>query len=301
VGWILKGKELSQEEYEEYRRQEQAEQARTEEEIRRRISEVGEAFRACREFIEQHPEVHYNVKDAEAREHQLYQKLRQNLERAQTAPRCEKVREDGTVCGCPQMKGYRYCYAHERMLEMRSSRLELPPLEDANAVQMAIMRVQKALIDDEISEKKAGLLLYSLQMASSNLKHTTFTDSKKEVVTEMRESPAALGMGAATSKNQVLPLIHTDDTDRKSSNWQLANSKSESLPRINADERGSKPAVSTQRSALSRKRLPKSPRLPESLELESTTKTFTTEAAEEHRGKRKPQSRPAVEHEHRVG
>jgi hypothetical protein len=109
------------------------------------------------------------------------------------------------------------------------------------------MRVQKALIDDEISEKKAGLLLYSLQMASSNLKYTTFTDSKKEVVTEMRESP-----GLPTSKNQVLPLIHTDDTDRKSSNWQLANSKSESLPRINANKRGSKPALSTQQSTISK-------------------------------------------------
>jgi hypothetical protein len=289
VGWIVNGKELSQEEYDEYRRQQVEEEQRTEEEIRRRINEVGEAFRACREFIEQHPEVHYNVKDAQAREHQLYQKLRQNLERAQTAPRCEKVREDGTVCGCPQMKGYRYCYAHERMLGMRSGRLELPPLEDANAVQMAIMRVQKALIDDEISEKKAGLLLYSLQMASSNLKHTTFTESKKEVVTEMPVSP-----GSPTSKNQVLPLIHTDDTDRKSSNWQLANSKSESLPRMNADERGSKPAVS-------RKRLPKLPRLPESPGSESKTKTSTTEAAEEHRGNGKSKPRTETATEHRVG
>ena len=98
-----------------------------------------------------------------------------------------EVREDGTVCGCPQMRGYRYCYAHERMLQTQSQKLELPAQEDANGIQMAIMRVQKALIDDEISEKKAGLLLYSLQMASSNLKHTTFTDSKKEVVTEMRD------------------------------------------------------------------------------------------------------------------
>ena len=46
------------------------------------------------------------------------------------------------------MKGYRYCYAHERVLQMQSERLELPGLEDANAIQMAIMRVQKALIDD---------------------------------------------------------------------------------------------------------------------------------------------------------
>ena len=179
MGWIVKGKELSQEEYDQYRTQQAEEKERTQGEIQRRINEVGEAFRACREFIEQHPEVHYNVKDAQAREHELYRKLRQNLERADTAPRCEKVREDGTVCGSPQMKGYRYCYAHERMLQMQSQKLELPGQEDANGIQMAIMRVQKALIDDEITEKKAGLLLYSLQMASSNLKHTSFTNKDK--------------------------------------------------------------------------------------------------------------------------
>jgi hypothetical protein len=161
------------------------------------------------------------------------------------------------------------------MLGMRSGRLELPPLEDANAVQMAIMRVQKALIDDEISEKKAGLLLYSLQMASSNLKYTTFTDSKKEVVTEMPESPMA-------------------------STGQTASSRviGKSLPLINADL---KAAVSTQRSAVSRKRLPKLPRLPESPELESKTKTSTTEAAEEHRGSGKSKPRTETATEHRVG
>ena len=223
MGWYVNGKELNYEEYGEYLKKDLEERQRTQDEIWRRINELGEAYKACTEFIEQHPEVHYEMKDAQAREHDLYLKLRQNLERADMAPRCEKVREDGTVCGCPQMKGYRYCYAHERMLEMRSSRLELPALEDANAIQMAIMRVQKALIDDEISEKKAGLLLYSLQMASSNLKNTTFTDSKKQVVTEMVESPRT-----PTSKNQVLPLINTDDTDLQ-----------KPLPQINADERGS--------------------------------------------------------------
>jgi hypothetical protein len=296
VGWIVKGKELSQEEYEEYRKKDWEEKERTQDEIQRRINEVGEAFRACREFIEQHPEVHYNVRDAQAREHAVYQKLRQNLERADTAPRCEKVREDGTVCGSPQMKGYRYCYTHERMLQTQSQRLQLPALEDANGIQMAIMRVQKALIDDEITEKKAGLLLYSLQMASSNLKHTTFTSKdKSDVVTEMRESPISPGTPTSRVVGKSLPLINADNSDENH------------LPRINADERGSKPAAN-------RKRLPKLPRLPESPEI--NTKTFTTEVAEEHRGKGKPQpgaapphqakSRPAgdpgaVPHEHRVG
>jgi hypothetical protein len=233
VYWTVNGKEYNEAEYAEFKKKQEEEQGQAQIEVWRLINELGEAYKACSEFMEQHPEVPYKVMDAQAREHALYQKLRQNLERADTAPRCEKVREDGTVCGCPQMKGYRYCYAHERMLEMRSGRLELPPLEDANAVQMAIMRVQKALIDDEISEKKAGLLLYSLQMASSNLKNTTFTDSKKEVVREMPESAGSRVIGKS------LPLINADNSDQNH------------LPRINADERGLKPAVGTQRSAFS--------------------------------------------------
>jgi hypothetical protein len=88
------------------------------------------------------------------------------------------------------MKGYDYCYAHDRMRQVRPEKLALPPLEDANSVQLAIMMVQKALIDDEISEKKAGLLLYSIQIAGSNVAYTTFEETNKKVVTEMPEEPA---------------------------------------------------------------------------------------------------------------
>jgi hypothetical protein len=248
VQWFVNGKELSEEEFKEHRKKDLEQRHCTQDEAQRLIAAVGDAYKTCTEFLAQHPDVHYKVGDAQAQEHALFQKLRQNLERAGRAPRCEKVREDGTVCGSPQMKGYRYCYAHERMLQTQSLTLQLPAVEDANAVQMAIMRVQKALIDAEISEKTAGLLLYSLQMASSNLKHTTFgSKEQKDVVTEMPVSPTS-----PTSKMQVLPLISTDDTDQNTSNWQLANGTSETLPRMNADKRRSKKAaVSAQNSAVS--------------------------------------------------
>jgi hypothetical protein len=248
VQWFVNGKELSEEEFKEHRKKDLEQRHCRQDEAQRLIAAVGDAYKTCTEFLAQHSDVHYKVGDAQAQEHALFQKLRQNLERAGRAPRCEKVREDGTVCGSPQMKGYRYCYAHERMLQTQSLTLQLPALEDANAVQMAIMRVQKALIDAEISEKTAGLLLYSLQMASSNLKHTTFSSKEqKDVVTEMPVSPTS-----PTSKMQVLPLIFTDDTDQNTSNWQLANGTSETLPRMNADKRRSKKAaVSAQNSAVS--------------------------------------------------
>jgi hypothetical protein len=237
--WTINGKKYNEAEYAEYKKQQLADYNRAQEETWRLINVLGEAFTACDKFIEEHPSSPYGVKDdAQKREHEIYERLRRGLGAADRAPRCEKVREDGTRCGSPQMKGYRYCYAHERMLQQQSQKLELPALEDANGIQMAIMRVQKALIDDEISEKKAGLLLYSLQMASSNLKHTTFTSKdKKDVVTEM---PAVSPVASSRAiEKQVLPLINTDDTDEKPSNWQLANGKGKGLPRINADGRGS--------------------------------------------------------------
>jgi len=47
-------------------------------------------------------------------------------------------------------------------------------LEDANSVQVAIMQVLEQLACGQMEPKVAGLMLYGLQIASSNLKHTRF-------------------------------------------------------------------------------------------------------------------------------
>jgi hypothetical protein len=246
--WTIKGKRYDESEYAEYKRQELEEYNRAQEETRRLISVLGEAFTACEKFMEVHPSPYQLKSTAQEREHEIYERLRRGLGAADRAPRCEKVREDGTRCGSPQMKGYLYCYAHERMLQAQSQKLELPPVDDANGIQMAIMRVQKALIDDEISEKKARLLLYSIHLASVNLKHTTFALSGEKAVVEMPEAP---GSSSQTQTSRVIagigkvsPLIYTDDTDLSKANHpprrhgDTENSKSP-LPQINADVRGS--------------------------------------------------------------
>jgi hypothetical protein len=56
----------------------------------------------------------------------------------------------------------------------------LPAAEDANAIQVGLMRIQKAVIEDTISMKKAGLLLYSMQLALTNVGQTTFGQAKDE-------------------------------------------------------------------------------------------------------------------------
>jgi hypothetical protein len=51
-----------------------------------------------------------------------------------------------------------------------STPLELPPIEDSASIQLALIDVLQALAANQLDPKRAGLLLYGLQVASSNAK-----------------------------------------------------------------------------------------------------------------------------------
>ena len=102
------------------------------------------------------------------------------LEKADAAPRCEHIRADGTRCRGPRVRAGKKCYAHARMDEARPQRLRLPALEDANSVLLAVMEIQRALVDGLISEKTAGLLLYSVQIGAWAVRHATFAETEPE-------------------------------------------------------------------------------------------------------------------------
>ena len=133
-----------------------------------------------------------------AEEHkEAYLRLKARLALAEAAPRCRWVRQDGTTCGSPQMKRHIYCFAHKQLAEAQALALMLPALEDANAIQVGLMRIQKALIDDTISTKKAGLLLYSMQLALQNVGRVTFGRAKaEEPVRETVDAEEALSRTA---------------------------------------------------------------------------------------------------------
>lgn len=102
------------------------------------------------------------------------------LEKANQAPRCGHVYSDGTQCRAPRLRKDKVCYAHARMLAVRPKKLNLPPLEDANAVMLWLMEVSRALLECEITERTAGLLFYGLQMAMVTARWTTFAQTKPE-------------------------------------------------------------------------------------------------------------------------
>jgi len=184
-------------------------------------------------------------------EQQIYYNLRQNLHRADAAPRCVWIHAGGTVCKSPRMKNDIHCYAHYQMRHARSENLWLPALTDANAIQLAVMLVQRALIDGEISEKMAGLLLYSIQIAAANVGKTTFGQANEEMVTEIGDEDEVMAAHKEQmeklkriEKAKTLPLINPEDTDRRSGDREIGASGDrktgeQGLPRMDADDRGS--------------------------------------------------------------
>jgi len=95
-----------------------------------------------------------------------------------SAPRCEHTKIDGTPCGSPALPTSRFCFFHDRFREQHitlnqkpsgPAEMVLPVFEDAASIQIALWEVTRLLLTDQIDHKKAGLVLYALQTASSNL------------------------------------------------------------------------------------------------------------------------------------
>ena len=67
------------------------------------------------------------------------------------------------------------------------------------------MRIQKSLIEDTISTKKAGLLLYSMQLALTNVGQTTFGQAKdKEMVRDTVSEEEAFSEKALSSQQSAI-------------------------------------------------------------------------------------------------
>jgi len=98
-------------------------------------------------------------------------------------PRCQHVKVNGTQCGSPALRRKRFCYFHDNYRQTQARLMaaqsevclsNLPLLEDANSVQVAVMHVIHLLGSGKLGTKVAGLMLFGLQTASANLKRVNF-------------------------------------------------------------------------------------------------------------------------------
>jgi hypothetical protein len=126
------------------------------------------------------------------------------LDLAKQAPRCEHVFTDGRCCKAPRVKKGKLCYAHTLMEAKRPLELNLPPLEDANAVMLWLMDVLRGLAEGRTTEKTAGIMLYGLQLAMVNARFTTFQDTDhKEMV---RKAPGDRRNRASSPRSEARAL-----------------------------------------------------------------------------------------------
>jgi hypothetical protein len=105
--------------------------------------------------------------------------------------RCQHLKINGTQCGSPALHRNRFCFFHKKWRDQtvrvnararKNAILELPVLEDANSIQVALMQVMRLLASGQLDHKTASLLLYGLQTASFNLRHTSFEPIMKQTV-----------------------------------------------------------------------------------------------------------------------
>ena len=150
--------------------------------------------------------------------------------------RCRHILTDGHRCQSPCLRQQEFCYYHHttrrpianpRQRRSRRSTFELPNPEDRAAIQTSIGEVLRRIAANDIDPRRAGLLLYGLQIASSNLpkiKHAPprKTDDIPDTVQDIILDPA-LGL--------LAPPAHCQPT-RRESLISLLNERLEQDPEL---------------------------------------------------------------------
>jgi hypothetical protein len=138
------------------------------------------------------------------------------------APRCRHIKVNGTQCGSPALRNKNFCFYHQQdrpvTVECYSEgpyaagEIALPLFEDAHSVQTVIRQVVQMVLQKRLERKTASLLLYALQIASSNLKRMELEKPQPEqVVIDLEkesETPMAANIEDETARESSASAQH---------------------------------------------------------------------------------------------
>src|ERR1039458_1503896 len=124
------------------------------------------------------------------------------------APRCRHIKVNGTQCGSPALRHKNFCFYHQQDRPLKvecysegpyaTGEIALPLFEDAHSVQTVIRQVVQMVLQKRLERKTASLLLYALQIASSNLKRMELEKPQPEQVVINLETESETPMAAIT-------------------------------------------------------------------------------------------------------
>jgi hypothetical protein len=83
---------------------------------------------------------------------------------------CRHVMPTGLHCQSPAMRGSAFCYFHARTQRpgRQEARIEIPPVLDPAGTLYVLNQIVQALGSGLISNRRAAVLLYAVQMASGD-------------------------------------------------------------------------------------------------------------------------------------
>jgi hypothetical protein len=121
---------------------------------------------------------------------------------------CRHIFTDGHRCGSPCLKREQFCYYHHttrrpagntRNRGPEQTEFDISIAEDRSAIQSTIGEVLRRIARNEIDPKRAGLLLYGLQIASLNIARAAEPARDSAPVEEITADPE-LGTLAPTAE-----------------------------------------------------------------------------------------------------
>lgn len=120
-------------------------------------------------------------------------------------PLCHHIKDDGVRCGSPALRGKVLCYFHLRQRRLRPARY-IPILEDRPSIQFAATQIVRAVLEDKVDAERLRLMLYALQIATSNLKYCDLPGSNPDVLEPRPQAHA--GESPASTPEEVLATNH---------------------------------------------------------------------------------------------
>jgi hypothetical protein len=148
---------------------------------------------------------------------------------------CRHIKTNGRRCKSPSLGLSAFCYFHSRLLlrhkhlvetapvlpanhsdtpastaetaqylpETVPLELDLPPLEDVESIQVSISLLVAALARNRIDSKRAAVLLYGLQLASTNARSITIEPAAASIVRTLARTKS--GRDLAVDGTSVQP------------------------------------------------------------------------------------------------
>jgi hypothetical protein len=139
---------------------------------------------------------------------------------------CRHIKTNGRRCKSPSLGLSAFCYFHSRLLRRHKHlvetapvlpashpdtapsatgtpqylpeavplELDLPPLEDVESIQVSISLLVAALARNRIDSKRAAVLLYGLQLASTNARSVTIEPAAASIVRTLARTKSGLDL-----------------------------------------------------------------------------------------------------------